>query len=85
MDLKMSLSTTKSGMVQGEDVTNKEVRYEVRILFRDKRLKLRYFKKLQDANNCHTYWQSRNGLGVRNVRTLRVPNKVPLDVEMLRA
>ncbi len=48
----MSRSTTKSGMVQGEDVTNKEVRYEVRILFRDKRLKLRYFKKLQDANNC---------------------------------
>ena len=75
----------KSNMVKGEDVTNKEVRYEVRILFRDKRLKLRYFKKLHDANNCHTYWQSRNGLGVRNVRTLRVPNKVPLDVEMLRA
>ena len=49
-------------MVKGEDVTNKEVRYEVRILFRDKTLKLRYFKKLQDANNCHTYWQSRNGL-----------------------
>ena len=81
----MSRSTTKSGMVKGEDVTNKEVRYEVRILFRDKRLKLRYFKKLQDANNSHTYWQSRNGLGVRNVRTLRVPNKVPLDMEMLRA
>ena len=78
-------TSTKSGMVKGEDVTNKEVRYEVRILFRDKRLKLRYFKKLQDANNCHTYWQSRNGLGVRNVRTLRVPNKVPLDMEMLRA
>ena len=75
----------KTNMVKGEDVTNKEVRYEVRILFRDKRLKLRYFKQLQDANNCHTYWQSRNGLGVRNVRTLRVPNKVPLDVEMLRA
>ena len=81
----MSRSTTKSGMVQGEDVTNKEVRYEVRILFRDKTMKLRYFIQLQDANNCHTYWQSRNGLGVRNVRTLRVPNKVPLDVEMLRA
>ena len=81
----MSRSTTKSGMVQGEDVTNKEVRYEVRILFRDNKLKLRYLKKLQDANNCHTYWQSRNGLGVRNVRTLRVPNEVPLDVEMLRA
>ena len=78
-------TSTKSGMVQGEDVTNKEVRYEVRILFRDKTLKLRYFKKLQDANKCHTYWQSRNGLGVRNVRTLRVPNKVPLDMEMLRA
>ena len=78
-------TSTKSGMVQGEDVTNKEVRYEVRILFRDKTLKLRYFKKLQDENNCHTYWQSRNGLGVRNVRTLRVPNKVPLDTEMLRA
>ena len=78
-------TSTKSGMVQGEDVTNKEVRYEVRILFRDKTLKLRYFKKLPDANNCHTYWQSRNGLGVRNVRTLRVPNKVPLDMEMLRA
>ena len=85
MDLNMSRSTTKSGMVQGEDVTNKEVRYEVRILFRDKTMKLRYFKQLQDANNCHTYWQSRNGLGVRNVRTLRVPNKVPLDMEMLRA
>ena len=85
MDLKMSRSTTKSNMVQGEDVANKEVRYEVRILFRDKTMKLRYFKQLQDANNCHTYWQSRNGLGVRNVRTLRVPNKVPLDVEMLRA
>ena len=83
----MSTTSTpkKSNMVKGEDVTNKEVRYEVRILFRDKRLKLRYFKKLQDANNCHTCWQSRNGLGVRSVRTLRVPNKVPLDVEMLRA
>ena len=81
----MSRSTTKSNMVQGEDVANKEVRYEVRILFRDKTMKLRYFKQLQDANNCHTYWQSRNGLGVRNVRTLRVPNKVPLDMEMLRA
>ena len=83
----MSTTSTpkKSNMVKGEDVTNKEVRYEVRILFRDKTLKLRYFKKLQDANNCHTNWQSRNGLGVRNVRTLRVPNKVPLDVEMLRA
>ena len=78
-------TSTKSGMVQGEDVTNKEVRYEVRILFRDKTMKLRYFKQLQDASNCHTYWQSRNGLGVRNVRTLRVPNKVPLDMEMLRA
>ena len=83
----MSTTSTpkKSNMVQGEDVTNKEVRYEVRILFRDKTMKLRYFKQLQDANNCHTYWQSRNGLGVRNVRTLRVPNKVPLNVEMLRA
>ena len=47
----MSRSTTKSGMVKGEDVTNKEVRYEVRILFRDKTMKLRYFKQLQDANN----------------------------------
>ena len=83
----MSTTSTpkKSNMVKGEDVTNKEVRYEVRILFRDKTMKLRYFKQLQDANNCHTYWQSRDGLGVRNVRTLRVPNKVPLDVEMLRA
>ena len=83
----MSTTSTpkKSNMVKGEDVTNKEVRYEVRILFRDKTMKLRYFKQLQDANNCHTYWQSRNGLGVRNVRTLRVPNKVPLDMEMLRA
>ena len=57
----MSTTSTpkKANMVQGEDVTNKEVRYEVRILFRDKTLKLRYFKKLQDANNCHTYWLSR--------------------------
>ena len=47
----MSTTSTpkKSNMVKGEDVTNKEVRYEVRILFRDKTIEVEI---LQETTGC---------------------------------